>query len=100
MPSLANTARAASRTRGGCAALGVAGAARVLDALSHLTTGTSFRILKRNHCSDYSRTRPTSSISDPRSRMSTETLRKASNPWLVLALVCLAQFMVVLDSTS
>ena len=31
--------------------------------------------------------------------MSTETLRKASNPWLVLAIVCLAQFMVVLDST-
>ena len=31
--------------------------------------------------------------------MSTDTLRKASNPWLVLAIVCLAQFMVVLDST-
>jgi len=31
--------------------------------------------------------------------MSTEILRKASNPWLVLAIVCLAQFMVVLDST-
>jgi EmrB/QacA subfamily drug resistance transporter len=31
--------------------------------------------------------------------MSPDTLRKSANPWLVLAIVCLAQFMVVLDST-